>query len=249
MGVPILLPIIYLPIYYLPGSIGVLFGLGICGMAIWPMLVFINNTAYNGTMLIPINIVLDVIRKKLKDLGNASVASLKTLVQPFINECDDEIDKLQAEIEGINNTITKYKLKDSGADLNKVEGDEIKPKESGRESGRQRNKYSGAGTVNFDQSIDTTEYSIVESAPVDNTVDNTYYPSSRRTGGAAAVSYDSDYSSTYSKSVTNVTSAGTSTGSSSDVGDYSYNPNGRYHNILVCIDAAHNKFRTGKRTP
>ena len=219
----------------MPGSIGVLFGLGICGIAIWPMLVFINNTAYNGTMLIPINIVLDVIRKKLKDLGNASVASLKTLVQPFINECDDEIDKLQAEIEGINNTITKYKLKDSGADLNKVEGDEVKP----QQLGRQRNKYGGAGTANFDQNINTSEYSVVESAPMDTT----YYPSSRRSGGAASVSYDSDYSSTYSSS----SSGSTVDGSNS--GEYSYNPNGQYHNVLVCIDAAHNKFRTGKRTP
>ena len=34
MGVPIPLPIIYLPIYYMPGSCGVLFGLGICGIAV-----------------------------------------------------------------------------------------------------------------------------------------------------------------------------------------------------------------------
>lgn len=120
-GVPILLPIIYLPIYYLSGSVGVLFGLGICGIAIWPMILFINNTAMNGSILIPINIVIDLVKSKLNDLSNSSIGSLKLLTQPFIDQCDDEITLLETELQNTDNTITKYKLKISEAKNSKVQ--------------------------------------------------------------------------------------------------------------------------------
>lgn len=119
-GVTIPLPIIYVPIYFLSGSVSVLFGLGICGIAIWPMMAFINNTAYSTTTLLPITLAIDFIKKKLDELANSSVSTLSALVKPLILKCDDEIYQIEEDIKNVKIEISDYKMAMAGVDQNKV---------------------------------------------------------------------------------------------------------------------------------
>lgn len=64
-GAPLPLPVIYIPIVFIPGSVSMLIGLGICGLAIWPMIVLLNFSVDTNTILVPINAMLDKIREML----------------------------------------------------------------------------------------------------------------------------------------------------------------------------------------
>lgn len=118
-GATIPLPIIYVPIYFLSGSVSVLFGLGICGIAIWPMMAFINNTAYSTTTLLPITLAIDFIKKKLDELANSSVGMLSDLVKPLVLKCDDEIYQIEEDIKNIKIEMSNYKMAMAGVDQNK----------------------------------------------------------------------------------------------------------------------------------
>lgn len=105
-GAPISLPIILVPIYYVPGKVGMLLGLGICGIAIWPMLLFVNTTSEDMSVMIPINLIIDMLKEllnKVKDLQLKSLSAMITgmMIEPInerINTITEEIKKIDREI-------------------------------------------------------------------------------------------------------------------------------------------------------
>ena len=59
---PIPLPIIYLPLIPIKvGSMVIVVGLGICGIAIWPMILFVNMGTLNGTVILHFDLAIDII--------------------------------------------------------------------------------------------------------------------------------------------------------------------------------------------
>lgn len=255
MGVPIPLPIIYLPIYYLPGSCGVLFGLGICGIAVWPMIVLVNNTAYDATMLIPINLVIDLVRKKLNDLADKSVGSLKSFAMPFIKECDDEIEDIEKQIKVVDTAITKYKLNAAGVDNMAVSGTEVSPADGYDTGSGRRSKYGGAAST-----------AGLSTGSVDMSYDEAYIEEIRKKGQMSAEEWKKAEEETkkayrqmaerqknadqYTKGVSKSDGTNVSDPNRQYSSSIEYNPTGTgFNNIIVCLDAAHNKYRTGKRTP
>lgn len=256
MGVPIPLPIIYLPIYYMPGSCGVLFGLGICGIAVWPMIVLINNTAYDATMLIPINLVIDLVRKKLNDLADKSVGSLKSFAMPFIKECDDEIEEIERQIKIVDTAVTKYKLNAAGVDNMAVSGAAVDPAEGYDTGNRKRSRYGGAAST-----------AGLATGTVDMTYDEAYIKEIRKKGQMTAEEWKKAEEETrnayrqmaerqrktdqYAKDTAEPNSGTSSAGSAKSYSSsIEYNPTGTgFNNVIVCLDAAHNKYRSGKRTP
>jgi len=125
MGAPLLLPIIYVPIYFLSGSVSVLFGLGICGIAIWPMILNINNTAFNSTTLIPITLAIDFIKKKLNDMKGMGVKSLTVSAKPLIKLCDSEIYEIENQLDTVGLQIGLIKNGIAGVNPGKVQNIEI----------------------------------------------------------------------------------------------------------------------------
>lgn len=238
------------------GSCGVLFGLGICGIAVWPMIVLINNTAYDATMLIPINLVIDLVRKKLNDLADKSVGSLKSFAMPFIKECDDEIEEIERQIKIVDSAVTKYKLNAAGVDNMAVSGAAVDPAEGYDTGGRKRSRYGGAAST-----------ARLATGTVDMTYDEAYIEEIRKKGQMTAEEWKKAEEETrnayrqmaerqrkadqYAKDTVEPNSGTSSAGSTKSYSSsIEYNPTGTgFDNVIVCLDAAHNKYRSGKRTP
>jgi hypothetical protein len=105
MGVPIPLPIIFIPFYVLPGRITTVFGLGICGICPLPLVLFINMSNIPGSVIFPLNTVVDVLQK-----ASLAVLSIQTLImvlklKPVIAAFDAKINKTDTEIKEIDEKI------------------------------------------------------------------------------------------------------------------------------------------------
>lgn len=81
-GAPIPMPVIYVPIYFLKGTFSMLFGLGICGIAIWPMILCVNFSLDTKTILAPINTILD----KIKELSGEMITVGKNALNKSLEE-------------------------------------------------------------------------------------------------------------------------------------------------------------------
>lgn len=133
-GAPIPMPVIYVPIYYLKGSVSMLFGLGICGIAIWPMIVCFNFTIETKCILQPVNMIIDKIRQNSniilsKGMNNLNKSIKKQLDKVEENEkgVDEEIRQLEIDIlnkkEEINigNGIIKLRIAEKKKEKEKKE--------------------------------------------------------------------------------------------------------------------------------
>lgn len=116
-GSPIKLPIIYIPIVFIQGRVSVLIGIGICGIAIYPMFVFVNVGNINGSLLVPINMLIDMTIKKLKDLATKKRENMGGMLKPMIKTLDKEINQLNSELSDLDYQIETIK----GVPLDKKE--------------------------------------------------------------------------------------------------------------------------------
>jgi len=135
-GVPIMLPVIYVPIYYLGGSVGCLFGLGICGMFIWPMILCVNFNMDARTILMPINMIIDLIRSECNKLVRASKFTIKDMAQQKANSYKREFDSYDQQIDMIEVEILK--LKQNIGDIGRARKERKKLKQKQKEAKKQK---------------------------------------------------------------------------------------------------------------
>lgn len=116
-GVPVILPIIMLPIFVLPGRVTVVFGIGLCGICPMPLILFANLGNSKASILVPLNILGDTLKKtiqqamsKLKDTTlKAAYAPIILSMEAKINQYNKEVDNIEMEIHNINSAIKENK--------------------------------------------------------------------------------------------------------------------------------------------
>lgn len=108
-GAPLMLPIILVPIYVLNGSCVCVFGLGICGIAIWPMMLYSNLSTNVMTYLAPVNIIVDLIKNTLQMTKEKSKMSIKPLLKGYIAPIDKEIKETEKQINDMKKEISLIK--------------------------------------------------------------------------------------------------------------------------------------------
>lgn len=116
-GAPVILPIIMLPIFVLPGRVTVVFGIGLCGVCPMPLILFANLGNSKASILIPLNILGDTLKKtiqqamiRLKDTTmKAAFAPVILSLEAQINKYNNDLEKLESEIHNINSNIQENK--------------------------------------------------------------------------------------------------------------------------------------------
>lgn len=108
-GSPIPLPVIYIPIYCLKGDVTMLFGLGICGMFIYPMILFVNFNMEVRSILVPINMVVTVVRELVQKLLSLCKGNLKSLAYHKMQELSDKTKNQEEELRRIDIEILNAK--------------------------------------------------------------------------------------------------------------------------------------------
>ena len=115
-GTNINLPVIYVPfpIMYAHGKLKVLNinnkliivpGMGICGVSVWPMLIFVNFSNISSTILIPIELIIGQAAKTLKDMKAQSTVAIAPIVQGAIEGCEQIINANERELQDIDRQI------------------------------------------------------------------------------------------------------------------------------------------------
>ena len=105
LGVPVILPIIMLPIFVLPGRVTVVFGIGLCGICPMPLILFVNLGNTKGSVLIPLNILADTLKSALKQAVNSQQKVITLAYTPAIKGLDEKINKYNTELDDIENQI------------------------------------------------------------------------------------------------------------------------------------------------
>lgn len=109
MGVPIPMPIILLPITYIEGRISAVIGLGICGIAISPMMIIINCSDLVGSVLLPINLIIEMAMQILIDFKNIQFKTINITTKPMIEALNNKIKSSQDEIKQLKQQIALFK--------------------------------------------------------------------------------------------------------------------------------------------
>ena len=102
---PAMLPIVYMPFVVIKGRVILVAGLGICGMSVLPMMMFINTSTVNGLFALPANTAIDSIIAQLKQISNAKLANAKGMFVRLIDSLNAEVNKYENEITNINYQI------------------------------------------------------------------------------------------------------------------------------------------------
>lgn len=105
LGAPIILPIIMLPIFVLNGRVTVVFGIGLCGICPMPLILFVNMGNVDGSVLIPLNILADVMKKSLKQVANSQQKVLTAAYAPAIASLDAKISSYKSDLEELEDKI------------------------------------------------------------------------------------------------------------------------------------------------
>lgn len=108
-GAPVPLPIILVPIYVLNGSCICVFGLGICGIAIWPMILYSNLSVDMMSYLAPVNVVIDLVKNSLNTLKEQTKDMLKPIASGQISILDTQIKNTKKEINDMKKEISLIK--------------------------------------------------------------------------------------------------------------------------------------------
>lgn len=109
-GAPIQLPVIYVPLYYIGGSVSILLGLGICGIYIYPMILFVNYTIDTRSIIAPINTIIDCVNYMLNDMVTMGKNSIKELAKQkydsiSLQDYDKQIEELDIKILDLKEAI------------------------------------------------------------------------------------------------------------------------------------------------
>lgn len=137
-GAPLPLPVIYIPIIFIPGSVSMLIGLGICGIAIWPMIVLLNFSIDTNTILAPINAMLDKIREMLLSTETLQKNALHKAIEKQIDDLrkdgqdyDDDLRKIDIEISDL-----KEQILSNGVAIRRMEEDRKKRRKEKRKGSK-----------------------------------------------------------------------------------------------------------------
>lgn len=104
-GAPVPMPVIYVPIYFLKGTFSMLFGLGICGIAIWPMILCVNFSLDTKTILAPINTILDKIKELSEGMITFGQNALNKSIEEQINKISKSAENYDRELLQIDSDI------------------------------------------------------------------------------------------------------------------------------------------------
>lgn len=127
-GAPVPLPVIYVPIYFLSGGFSMLFGLGICGIAIWPMIVCINFTVNTKCIIQPVNFILDAIKQQGDIIMNISLNQMHESMRLKLDELKKKNADFDKEIQDLEIQIKDKKEEISGNGLIKRRVEEAQEK-------------------------------------------------------------------------------------------------------------------------
>ncbi len=108
-GVPIPLPIIYIPLVVIRGRTICVIGLGLCGICPLPMILFVNPTGTKSTIILPLNIAVDMLIKAIGKLGQLNFAAIQKLIVPLIKKLDGEIQGIEDQIADLEYQINEVK--------------------------------------------------------------------------------------------------------------------------------------------
>lgn len=119
VGSPIPLPIIYLPLVPIKvSSMVIVIGIGICGVALWPMILFVNMGPLNGTVIIPIDLAIDYIQQLVEKIKAQQSPTIKGIVNPLvklldneINQCIEEEQRIDFQISELQGVSVDYRTK------------------------------------------------------------------------------------------------------------------------------------------
>ena len=104
-GAPLPLPIIFIPIYPMPGRVTVLFGIGLCGICPLPMIYFVNMSDTPGFMIPLINILVDLLKQLPPKIMNISNDAIKESLNAMVKKNNEKIDSLKNDINEIDKQI------------------------------------------------------------------------------------------------------------------------------------------------
>lgn len=113
-GAPIQFPVIYIPIYYLDDRVGILFGIGICGLAIYPMIVPINFTEDVASILFPLNAIIGMMTTILSSMKNLATEGYKESLKKLIDKKQEQlkenndIERLQIKLNDMEEDMTGF---------------------------------------------------------------------------------------------------------------------------------------------
>lgn len=105
LGAPVILPIIMLPFFVLSGRVTVVFGIGLCGICPMPLILFVNLGNTKGSILIPLNILADVMKKSLKQVANSQQKVLTAAYAPAIAALDAKINAYKSDLDELEDKI------------------------------------------------------------------------------------------------------------------------------------------------
>lgn len=109
-GVPIPMPIIYIPFNVINGRVTVVIGLGICGICPLPMILFANLGDIPGSLIPSINISIDILKGLVSKIPSLSVKPIKATIKEMIIKQDDKINELNKRKKEIQNNIKNLQV-------------------------------------------------------------------------------------------------------------------------------------------
>lgn len=90
-GTPVLMPILYVPLVVVSGRVSMVMGMGICGVCVLPMILFVNPSKVNGSVIIPVNVIVDTVLKMLNKITSFQMPSIEALFAPMIKALESDI--------------------------------------------------------------------------------------------------------------------------------------------------------------
>lgn len=104
-GKAIKLPIIFIPLFVVPGKVEIVIGMGVCGICPLPMVLFVNLCDFPMFVLPNINNLVDNLRALSGKIMAATSKPIKNIVRTEIRMYDDQINKINDEIKELDKKI------------------------------------------------------------------------------------------------------------------------------------------------
>lgn len=106
---PLLLPVIYIPFVVIKGRVTIVIGMGLCGIMPGPMVLLVNLGALNGSIIPPINLIVDMIMGLCTKLTNLEDKAITAALAPIIKSIDKEINELETSRDDVDFQISEIK--------------------------------------------------------------------------------------------------------------------------------------------
>lgn len=108
-GAPLMLPIIFIPIFVLSSRVILVLGIGLCGIVPMPMFLLMNVSDIPGFAIPILNTIVDTMKGLSAMIMNLGQKSVKEMIKLAIKQEDNNINELNNEIKKLNQEITNLK--------------------------------------------------------------------------------------------------------------------------------------------